>query len=324
MISADLIAMPLCKPLVLLGPHWLIGEALAALVVLVPALLIAEWTMSDTHLRARAAFQVVTSALLFLYFVPEIAFALRTGSGWAAFFLLPSWYRQIGIQMLILLAIPGLSAVMEFATSGHGTPIPYDPPRRLVTSGIYRYCANPMQMSCATVMLLWAALLQNGWLALAATMSGLYSAGIAEWDEREDLARRFGNDWRAYRTAVHNWRLRWKPYHSGPHACIYIAAGCGPCSELRSWLEARSPVGLRIIAAEELSPGSIRRMRYTSGDGGSAVEGVRAMGKALEHLNFGWAFAGFSLRLPGVWHVVQLLMDASGLGPRTILATIRE
>jgi protein-S-isoprenylcysteine O-methyltransferase Ste14 len=318
MVTTDLIAMPLCRPLVLLGPHWLIGEALAALVVLAPALLIAEWTMSGTHLRARAAFQAATSALLFLYFVPETAFALRPGAGWASFFLLPSWIGQVGIQVLLLLAVPGVSAVMEFATRGGGTPIPYDPPRRLVTSGIYRYCANPMQMSCAAVMLGWAGLLQNGWLALAAILSAIYGAGIAEWDEREDLARRFGNDWREYRAAVHNWRFRWKPYYSGPNATIYIAASCGPCSELRAWLEARGPVGLRIIDAEVLPPGAIRRVRYASADGNSDVEGIRAMGRALEHLNFGWAFAGFVLSLPGIWQVVQLLMDASGLGPRVV------
>lgn len=323
MVSVDLIAMPLCRPLVLLGPHWLVGEALAALFVLTPALLIAKWTMAGTQLPMRATIQVATSALLFLYFVPEIAFALRPGSGWAPLFMLASWLRQIGIQFLFVLAIPGVSAVMEFATRGNGTPIPYDPPQRLVTSGVYRYCANPMQMSCCAVMLLWAGLLQNGWLALAAAVSGIYSAGIAEWDESEDLSRRFGNEWQEYRTAVHNWRLRWKPCHVGPPACVYIAGSCGPCSELRSWLEARSPVGLEIVAAEDLPAGSIRRMRYSPADGSATVEGVRAMGRAMEHLNFGWAFAGFSLRLPGIWQGVQLLMDASGLGPRPLLAAIR-
>jgi len=54
------------------------------------------------------------------------------------------------------------------------------------------------------------------------------------------------------------------------------------------------------------------------------VDGVRAMGRVLEHLNFGWALAGAMLRLPGVWHCVQLLMDASGLGPRELTATVCE
>jgi len=229
--------------------------------------------------------------------------------------------RQIGIQVLFLLAIPGISAVMEFAERGQGTPIPYDPPQRLVTSGIYRFCANPMQLSCAAVMLHWAGLLRNGWLVLAAVLSILYSAGIAEWDERQDLASRFGQDWRAYRGEVPNWLPRWKPYHFGPIARIYIAGSCGPCSEVWCWLCAREPVGLEIVDANSLPEGSIRRVRYDPGDGSAPVEGVRAMGRALEHLNLAWALAGFTLRIPGVWHGVQLVMDASGLGPRTVPET---
>jgi len=84
------------------------------------------------------------------------------------------------------------------------------------------------------------------------------------------------------------------------------------------WLEARKPLGMRIVDAETLPAGSIRRMRYDPADGSDTVEGVRAMGRALEHIHFGWAFCGAVLRLPGVWQIVQLFMDAAGLGPRTI------
>src|SRR5438046_5178204 len=77
MVAVDLIAMPLCKPLVILGPNWLEGELLAALVVLIPALSIGHWTMEGTRLRTRAAVQLATFALLFLYLLPEITFALR-------------------------------------------------------------------------------------------------------------------------------------------------------------------------------------------------------------------------------------------------------
>jgi protein-S-isoprenylcysteine O-methyltransferase Ste14 len=323
LVSVDLLAMPLCRPLVLLGPHWLAGECFAAIVVLAPALAVAKWTLDGTNLRMRAASQIAISALVFLYLLPEIAFAIRPGRGWAPLLMLPSWLRQIELQTVLLLAIPGVSAVMEFAERGRGTPFPYDPPTRLVTTGIYRYCANPMQISCAAVMFLWAGMLRNGWLYLAAATSVLYSAGIAEWDERQDLAQRFGGEWKQYRAQVRNWRPRWKPFHSGPDARIYISATCGPCSELRGWLEARDPVGLKIIDAEELAQGSIQRIRYQTVDDDPPVDGVRAMGRALEHLNLGWALAGFSLRIPGIWHAVQLVMDAGGLGPRTLAASAR-
>jgi protein-S-isoprenylcysteine O-methyltransferase Ste14 len=318
MVGVDLVAMPLCGAVVRLGPRWLMGEAVAVVVVLVPALCVARWTREDRCLAIRAGMQVMMAGMWFLYVIPELAFALRPGGGWRALMELSSWKRQVGLQVLMVMAVPGLGAVMEFAERGLGTPIPYDPPKRLVTSGIYRYIANPMQVSCAMVMLGWAAMLRSGWMAVAAVGSVVYSAGIAEWDEGQDLAERFGAEWREYRAAVRNWWPRWRPYCAGRAARIYIAASCGPCSELRAWLESRAPLGLEILDAEMLPSGSIRRMRYEMGDGSGAVDGVRALGRALEHLHLGWAVAGAALRLPGVWWGVQLLMDASGLGPRLL------
>jgi len=288
------------------------------LLVLLPALCLARWTLNNMHLKLRATLQVALSGMLFLFLVPEILFALRPGYGWLPLLHCTSWQRQLGIQLLLILALPGVSAVAEFAGRGDGTPIPYDPPKHLVTSGIYRYCANPMQLSCGLVMLLWSAMLHNLWVLLAACMSILYSAGIAEWDEGRDLVDRFGDNWRRYHDAVPGWRVRWLPYHSGAPARLYIARTCGPCSELRTWIEARHPIGLDFIDAETLPSGSIRRIRYDPTDGSPTVDGIRALGRALEHLHLGWTLCGAALRLPLVWQCVQLLMDASGLGPRLL------
>jgi protein-S-isoprenylcysteine O-methyltransferase Ste14 len=318
----DIYFMPASRPLVVISRSWLYGEGVAMTLVLLPALLLARWTLQNTHLNLRAAMQIALSGMLFLFLLPEIAFAVRPGSGWQPLLHMASWQRQIGIQALLILALPGISAVMEFAQRGCGTPIPYDPPQRLVTSGVYRYCANPMQLSCSLVMLLWAALLHNRWFALAACVSIVYSAGIAGWDEGQDLATRFGADWKLYHSSVPSWRIRWRPFHLGPPAHLYIARTCGPCSELRAWLTARNPLGLDLIDAETLPFGSIRRLRYDPADGTPAVEGVRALGRALEHLNFGWALCGFALRLPLLWQSIQILMDASGLGPRVLGKTI--
>jgi hypothetical protein len=229
---------------------------------------------------------------------------------------LPSWQRQVALQLIFLLAIPGLTAVQEFALRGRGTPIPYDPPQRLVTSGIYRYVANPMQLSCALVMFAWSALLRNPWLAAAAAVTLAYSAGIAAWDEGQDLGARFGALWQSYRAAVHNWLPRWRPYHAGPAARLYIDLSCAPCTQLQRWIEHRQPLGLTIADACRLPYGSIRRMRYDPADNTPPVEGIRALGRALEHLHLGWALAGAALRLPGICQFLQLLIDASGFGPR--------
>jgi protein-S-isoprenylcysteine O-methyltransferase Ste14 len=321
MVVVDLIAMPLCRPVVELGGGWLVGEAVAFLLSLLPALCIARWTAENSHLRARAWLQLTLAGLTFLFLVPEMIFTLRAEHGWASLLEMQSWSRQLALQAILLLALPGVGAVVEFAECGNGTPIPFDAPLRLVTSGIYRYCANPMQLSCTLVLLAWAGLLRNPWLLAAPIASIIYGAGIAEWDEREDLSRRFGRPWHEYRKSVRSWIPRWRPYHAGPTVTLFLSASCGPCSELWSWIRTRVPLGMEIVAAETLAPGSIRRMRYDPGDGTGTVEGVRALGRALEHLNLAWAVAGLALRLPLVWQFVQVMMDAAGLGPRDVPAT---
>ena len=311
--------------------EWLVGEIIACLLVLLPAMLIFRWTDKDTRLLGRAWMQVLLSGLVFLYLLPEIVFALRPLSqGWQPLRTMPGFERQLWLQIVLLAAVPGISAVQEFATRGHGTPLPYDPPRRLVTSGIYRYCANPMQLSCAVVMLLEAALLRNVWLIMAALMAALYSAGLAHWDEEVDLSRRFGPGWQlaeasdspalptwtVFRSAVPAWRFRLRPYHAGPPATLYVAATCPTCSGLRHFLESHSPTGLTFADAEALPHGSIRRLRYLPADGGPALHGVEALAHALEHLHLGWAYCGFLLRLPVISHTAQLVADTAGCGPQ--------
>jgi protein-S-isoprenylcysteine O-methyltransferase Ste14 len=334
----DFRVMVYLSPILELGqdPVWLIGEVVGILVVLVPAMLLFRWTENDTHLGPRAGGQVILSALIFLYVLPELVFALRPGTpGWRPLLTTSGFVLQLWLQILLLLAAPGISAVQEFAVRGGGTPLPYDPPRNLVTTGIYRYCANPMQLSCAMVMLAEAVVLRNLWLVAAAAMSTIYSAGLAHWDEEADLARRFGAGtpqrgpddssaieapqitWMSYRAAVPAWRVRWRPFAAGPPATLYVAATCSACRGVRAFLEQRNPAGLIFVDAESLPSGSIRRLRYVPADG-PAESGVLAFARALEHLNFAWAFCGLLLRLPVVHHAAQLLTDTAGFGPRTL------
>ena len=304
MVTLDLIVMPLCVPVVILGPHWLMGEAAAALIVLLPALLLAQWTREDHHLNLRVTLQVVIAGGIFLYLPPEIAFAIRGGT----------WHSHPALQLVPLLALPGLSAVQEFAQRGRGTPIPYDPPRSLVTTGLYRYIANPMQLSCMVVLFVWGYPLGGLWLASAGLIALAYSAGIARWDEHEDLAKRFGAPWLDYRSHVQDWLPRWTPYTPRP-AQVYIAQTCGPCSELSRWLKARSPHGLEILPAES-HPNSLKRMHYA--DAPYQADGVEALARTLEHINVAWAFLGAGMRLPIILPLLQRIADASGFGERNL------
>jgi protein-S-isoprenylcysteine O-methyltransferase Ste14 len=320
MFALDLTAMPLCAPVVELTSRWVAGEALALFMVLTPAQLFARWTNDDAHLAGRAVMHVISSGMLILFVLPESIFAVLHREGWSNLQILPPGILSLELQALGLLSVMGVSAVQEFAARGGGTPIPLDPPKRLVTSGVYAYVANPMQLSCTLVITGLGLILRDRWIIAVGVMSFIYGLGFAHWDESEDMRTRFGGQWEQYRRQVRPWWPRWRPWRdpSLPPARLYIAEGCGPCSEVRRWFAARDAVGLEIVPAELHPSRDLRRITYDPGDEAQEENGIAALARGLEHIHLGWAYLAALMRLPVICPALQLLADASGLGPRTI------
>jgi protein-S-isoprenylcysteine O-methyltransferase Ste14 len=300
---ADLALMPLAAPVVRLGPDWLYGEALAVAFCLVPGLLLARWTREDRRLAWRAVSQAVLAGGLMLGLPMALTGVWRQ----------PAWVIGLLAQLLAAPMTLGLAAVREFAWAG-GTPVPYDPPRRLVTGGPYAYVRNPMQVSMAANFLLLGVL--DAWFLAALVIVVAYGAGLAAWHEGEQLAARHGEAWTAYRARVRPWWPRLRPHPAMPPATVYVAEGCEQCRTLGRWIARRRPVALRMCAAED-HPHGIRRMTYERSDG-LRVQGVAAFAHTAGHLHLGWALVGWILLLPGMAWFAQLCADALGAGPRTV------
>jgi protein-S-isoprenylcysteine O-methyltransferase Ste14 len=309
----DLVFMPLCAPVVILSRSWLIGEALALLTCLLPGLFFARLTREDRHVWCRSAMQ----AVCFIGLLAVLVAVRLQQRGILTSIAQYSWLRiELMAGLLVLAGLPGLSALQEFAIRGHGTPLPFDPPKKLVTSGIYAYVANPMQTSTALVLLVLAALFQDLVFLMAALMSLMYSMGIAAWDEGNDLRDRFAVPFAQYRGSVRNWVPRWRPFVPET-ATIYISAQCGKCSELATFLRALHPVGLRIVPAEQHPRRDLVRITYEAADG-SEETGIHALARALEHVNLLCALLLMWLRLPVISSAVQMILDASGGGPMLV------
>ncbi|TDC43616.1 methyltransferase [Micromonospora sp. KC213] len=300
----DVVAMPALHPLVVLGPHWLVGEVVGLFAVALPAQLLGRWSADGRHLRARVLLQVAVFAALVLWFVPGVAFELGDGS-WTPLTGLPRAALLTLGQVALLVATPALAAVREFAGRGGGTPYPWDPPVRLVSTGPYAYLANPMQVGAAALLLLTATLTRSLALVAATVLAVAFSAAVARPHEEHDLIRRHGDAWRDWRRAVRDWWPRWQPYASGAPAVLRLDAGCRPCVGVWRFLARRDPVNLTIAPAEE----GQMRAGYTGGDG-HTERGVAAVARSLEHLNLGWAWVGWTLRLPGMTWLAQLVTDA--------------
>jgi protein-S-isoprenylcysteine O-methyltransferase Ste14 len=320
----DVLLMPRLAPALELGPGWLAGEAVALTLVFLPARLLAEWTADDRRLGARAALQVAAAGVLALVILPEaVGAAVAAAPGVPALRTAPPVSLAVALQLVAVPALLGVAAVHEFARRGGGTPIPFDAPRRLVRSGPYAYVANPMQLSMAATLAAWAVLTGAGWLLAAAAMSVVYAAGLAAWDEGEDLRARFGGRWDAYRAAVRAWLPRWRPWHPSldggeEPARLYVSAGCGTCSEMGLAVMALQPVGLVVVPAEEHPERDLSRITYDPRDGGPEDEGVAALARALEHVNLACAVLGMAMRLPVIRPLLQVVVDASGGGPMLV------
>ncbi len=330
----DLLAMPGLAPLVQLGPRWLAGEAIGCVLCLLPGLLLGRWTRDGTHLAGRATLQAIAFAGLTLFLLPEVILE-QTGGSWQHLLGTPRWAASISAQLLCVPGMLGLAAVQELAARGRGTPVPFDPPARLVTSGPYAYVSNPMQLAVTLLLLGWGAALGSPWVAAAGLVGHLYSAGFAASDEQADLVARFGDRYRAYRREVRAWVPRWRPWHPslvpplevGPPgkgmaaallARLYLAEGCLPCSQLRRWLAARHPTGLILLSAEDHPDRDLERLAYDPADGGAEESGVAAIGRTLEHLHLGYALVGWTVRLPLLRPLLQLVADAAGAFPRRV------
>ncbi|GAA1460404.1 isoprenylcysteine carboxylmethyltransferase family protein [Nocardiopsis exhalans] len=337
LVWLDVILMPLGEPVVVLGELWLVGEMLGAAFCLIPALMLAFWTRRRQLVHARMWAQAVLSFGLMvalpvcvlatapppllraapeslsavLPFEPPVPELWTGWSDWSAWSASPE-ALTIGLQLLALVCLPGLAAAREFAAVGNGTPLPYDPPTRLVTSGPYAYVRNPMQLTMVLVYLVLGALYPP--LLLGALVALAYGAGFASWHEGGQLRAEFGRDWDAYRSGVRAWLPRLRPWSGRARGTLYVAMDCGMCRGLGSWVAARGPTALTFRPAAE-HPEVLYRLTYENAEG-VRWSGVAALARAMDHLHLGWAVTGWALSLPVLRHFVQLCGDAFGAGPR--------
>jgi protein-S-isoprenylcysteine O-methyltransferase Ste14 len=319
LVWLDLFVMPASAPVVRLGPSWLTGEMVVVAICLIPAQLLGRWTLTGSNLRARALMQAAAFSALSLWVFPTIAL-VTTGGTWSSLLHRPAWVLEVGAQLLAIPAAMAAAAVLEFGQRGGGTPFPWDPPVRLVTSGPYAYVANPMQLSMTVILFGLGAMLGSWGVMLAAPISGLFGAGFAAWQEHGDLDARYGERWMVYRRDHRNWLPRLRPVYPPEQgqSTLYFAASCVECSSVGMWFQRRQPIGLDLVPAEEFpEPELPMRITYVGADG-AKYSGIAALARATDHLHLGWAITGWVARLPVVSQLLQVMVDAVGGGERTI------
>lgn len=182
------------------------------LLVYLPGFLLQLYTVQDRYVVLRSLLQALMWSITLFWLLPTLLFYL-TGSPWPLLSEKP-WYEWLFFLFVILLPAGLLaSALYQFAIEGDGTAFPYDPPKRLVTSGVYAYVANPMQIGISLSMIIWGIFLHSPeisacGLAAAALFivfkdvcNGSCAIGRdnAEWAEYQKNVRRWFPVWRNLR-----------------------------------------------------------------------------------------------------------------------------
>jgi len=115
------------------------------------------------------------------------------------------WPQIGGLIICSLGAIIALSCVFAFAFIGKGTPAPFDPPRRLVIRGPYRFVRNPMYLGVATALagaaLFYTSTALLAFVALFLVVTHLF---VLLYEE-PTLQRSFGPEYEVYCHSVHRW-----------------------------------------------------------------------------------------------------------------------
>lgn len=113
--------------------------------------------------------------------------------------------QVVGMAVGVGGAALALWCVITFAFIGGGTPLPFDPPRRLVVRGPYRFVRNPMAIGVALAVT-GAALYYQSVRLMAFT--GLFLLVIHLFVvlyEEPTLRRMFGDEYEAYSRRVRRW-----------------------------------------------------------------------------------------------------------------------
>ena len=134
------------------------------------------------------------------------------GAGYVPFVLLPGGpqvetgvFAYFAFPLWLIGAVIILWCFADFTFRGHGTPNPMDPPKELVTTGVYRYVRNPIYVGTLTIIIghfLW---FKTIWMLAYAVVVFLIFHLFVTLYEEPTLKKKFGEVYENYRKSVPRW-----------------------------------------------------------------------------------------------------------------------
>jgi protein-S-isoprenylcysteine O-methyltransferase Ste14 len=157
--------------------------------------------MKTLFIAVRAA--IFATGFIFLW--GWVAVSLHNRYDGAVRFTLPGWAQPLGVAMMVLGGIVAFACVATFVIRGQGTAAPFDPPRKLVAVGPYRFMRNPMYIG-GFLVLLGFGLLERSITILLFTLPFLLLAHFFVIGyEEPHLRATFGAGYEEYCRSVRQW-----------------------------------------------------------------------------------------------------------------------
>ena len=147
-------------------------------------------------------------SILFVFLIPG------TVAGYIPFLILQSSEGNsprvsVSSALAACLIVVGASVLLrcvwDFFAAGRGTLAPFDPPRKLVVRGLYRFTRNPMYNGVLCVLIGEAWLFRNISLWKYAALVFVMFHVMVTFYEEPTLEAQFGESFRTYKHAVPRW-----------------------------------------------------------------------------------------------------------------------
>jgi protein-S-isoprenylcysteine O-methyltransferase Ste14 len=114
-------------------------------------------------------------------------------------------WQVVGMLLGACGAAVTLACILTFVSVGRGTPAPFDPPRRLVVQGPYRFVRNPMYLGAGLALTGAALFYQSPRLfAYAGAFLAITHLFVVIYEE-PTLQRSFDGEYEAYCKQVGRW-----------------------------------------------------------------------------------------------------------------------
>jgi protein-S-isoprenylcysteine O-methyltransferase Ste14 len=98
-----------------------------------------------------------------------------------------------------------LWCVRDFYVAGKGTLAPWDPPRHLVSVGLYRFSRNPMYLGVLLILIGWTLAFRSRSLLIYTVVVAILFHARVVMNEEPWLARTFPDDWPRFKSQVSRW-----------------------------------------------------------------------------------------------------------------------